>query len=52
MIVAIDNQEVASGQDITEVMNRHEAGDMVTVTFYRGKKKMTARLALGELREA
>ncbi len=51
LIVAIDDQEVTSGQDITEVMNRHEAGDMVTVTFFRGKKKMTARLALGELRQ-
>jgi S1-C subfamily serine protease len=51
LIVAIDNQEVASGQDITEVMNRHEAGDMVTITFFRGKRKMTVKLALGELQD-
>src|SRR5450432_1825348 len=47
LIVAIDDQEVTSGQDINDVMNRHEAGDTVTVTFYRGRKKMTARVTLG-----
>ena len=48
LIVAIDNQEVTNSQDIAEIMNVHQPGDTVTVTFYRGRRKMTARVTLGE----
>ncbi len=48
LIVAIDEDRVTSPQDISEIMNRHQAGDTVTVTFYRGARKMTAKLTLGE----
>jgi S1-C subfamily serine protease len=47
-IVAIDGDQVTSPQDISEIMDRHQAGDSVTVTFYRGSRKMTVRLTLGE----
>jgi S1-C subfamily serine protease len=49
-IVAIDDDRVTNPQDISEIMDRHQAGDVVTVTFYRGTKKMTAKLTLGEAR--
>jgi S1-C subfamily serine protease len=49
-IVAIDDDRVTNPQDITEIMDRHQAGDVVTVTFYRGTKKMTVKLTLGEAR--
>jgi S1-C subfamily serine protease len=49
-IVAIDDDRVTNPQDISEIMDRHQAGDVVTVTFYRGRKKMTAKLTLGEAR--
>jgi S1-C subfamily serine protease len=49
-IVAIDDDRVTNPQDVTEIMDRHQAGDVVTVTFYRGMKKMTAKLTLGEAR--
>jgi S1-C subfamily serine protease len=49
-IVAIDDDRVTNPQDISEIMDRHQAGDAVTVTFYRGTKKMTAKLTLGEAR--
>jgi S1-C subfamily serine protease len=52
LIVAIDDQEVTGAQDISDVMNRHEAGDTVSVTFYRGRRKMTVRVTLGEARES
>jgi S1-C subfamily serine protease len=50
LIVAIDDDRVTNPQDISEIMDRHQAGDVVTVTFYRGTKKMTAKLTLGEAR--
>ena len=48
LMVAIDNDRVTSPQDISEVMDRHQAGDSVTVTFYRGARKMSVKLTLGE----
>ncbi len=51
LIVGIDDQEVTNTQDIADIMNRHQAGDTVTVTFYRGRRKMTARVTLGEARD-
>jgi S1-C subfamily serine protease len=50
LIVAIDDDRVTNPQDISEIMDRHQAGDVVTVTFYRGTKKMTTKLTLGEAR--
>jgi S1-C subfamily serine protease len=47
-IVGIDNERVTSPQDLSEIMDRHQAGDTVTVTFFRGTQKMTAKLTLGE----
>jgi S1-C subfamily serine protease len=49
-IVGIDEDPISNPQDISEIMDRHQAGDVVTVTFYRGAKKMTAKLTLGEAR--
>ncbi|MBT9332104.1 S1C family serine protease [Paracidobacterium acidisoli] len=48
LIVGIDGQNVTSTQDISEIMDRHQAGDTVTVTFFRGQRKMTAQVTLGE----
>ncbi|HEV2326130.1 MAG TPA: trypsin-like peptidase domain-containing protein [Terracidiphilus sp.] len=48
LIVAIDGHQVTDPQDITDIMDQHEVGDTVTVTFYRGRRKMTAKLTLGE----
>ena len=48
LIIAIDDQQVTNGQDISEVMDKHKTGDVVTVTFLRGQKKLTARVTLRE----
>jgi S1-C subfamily serine protease len=52
LIVAIDGQNVEDMQDLSRMMNNHRAGDTVTVTIYRGKKKVDVRVVLGEAREA
>ncbi len=51
LIVGIDGQEVTSTQDINAVMDKHQAGDAVTVTYLRGRRKLTTRLVLGEAQE-
>ncbi|HVC46331.1 MAG TPA: trypsin-like peptidase domain-containing protein [Terracidiphilus sp.] len=48
LIVAIDGHQVTDPQDISAIMDKHQAGDTVTVTFYRGHQKMTVKLVLGE----
>ena len=52
LIVAIDGQRVTNPQDINAVMEKHQAGDTVSVTFYRGRKQMTYKLIAGEARES
>jgi S1-C subfamily serine protease len=47
-IVAIDGHRVADSQDINAILEKHQAGDTVSVTFYRGRRQMTIRLILGE----
>ncbi len=50
MIVAIDGQQVTDPQDISAIMDRHQAGDTVTVTVLRGRKQMNIKVTLGEAR--
>jgi len=47
-IVGLDGQQITSTQDIADVMNRHQVGDTIAVTFYRGRRKLTTQLTLGE----
>jgi S1-C subfamily serine protease len=51
LIVALDGQDVTNTQDISDIMNRHQAGDTVTVTYFHGRQKMTTRVTLGEARD-
>jgi S1-C subfamily serine protease len=50
LIVGLDGQQVTNTQDISDVMDRHQVGDTITVTFYRGQRRMTTRVTLGEAR--
>ncbi len=52
LIVAIDGQQVTGPQDINVIMDKHQAGDTIGVTVYRGRRRMTFRLILGEARAA
>ena len=51
LIVAIDGQTVQDQQDLADIMNKHRAGDTVTVTIYRGQRRMQVRVTLGEARQ-
>ncbi len=51
LIVAIDGHQVTDSEDLSEIMNAHQPGDAITVTFFRGRRKMTARVVLGEASE-
>ena len=48
VIVAMDGQKVASQFDVSHILNRKRPGDTVTVSLYRGGKKMDVAVKLGE----
>jgi len=44
LIVEIDGQPVKDNQDLAHLMNNHRSGDSVTIVYYHGKKRQTARV--------
>ena len=52
LIVAVDGQRVASPFDLNILLNRKRPGDTVTLTVYRGGRKMDIPVKLGERPEA
>jgi S1-C subfamily serine protease len=48
LIVAMDGQEIADPQDLAAAMNSHRAGDTVTLTIFRGQKRMDVKVTLSD----
>ena len=48
LIVAADGQDVATPQDLSAVMNRHRSGDVISITIFRGKRRMDIKVQLGD----
>jgi S1-C subfamily serine protease len=51
LIVAIDGKEVVDTSDIGAIMEKHQPGDVVTLTVYRGRRKLIVKLTLGDARD-
>jgi S1-C subfamily serine protease len=51
LIVAMDGEEITSPQDLSAAMNSHRAGDVVTITVFRGRKKMDIKVTLGDAKD-
>jgi S1-C subfamily serine protease len=52
LIVAIDGREITDPQDVGSVLEKHQAGDTISVTILRGRRQMTLKLILGEAQPA
>jgi S1-C subfamily serine protease len=52
LIVQIDDQDIETAQDIANVLDNHRSGDVVKITVYRGKQKLTLNVTLDEMRGA
>jgi len=48
LIVAIDGESVSDPTDLASVMDKHHAGDTVTVSIFRGKRKIDVKVVLLE----
>jgi S1-C subfamily serine protease len=51
LIVGFDGQEIASPQDLSAAMNARRSGDTVTVTVFRGRKKLDFKVTLGDAKD-
>ncbi|HWB31539.1 MAG TPA: trypsin-like peptidase domain-containing protein [Acidobacteriaceae bacterium] len=51
LIVGFDGQQIASGPDLSAAMNAHRAGDTVTITVYRGQRRMDFKVTLGDAKD-
>ncbi|WP_158944801.1 S1C family serine protease [Granulicella sp. S190] len=51
LIVGMDGQEISNAQDLSAVMNSHKAGDEVTLTVFRGRKRMDVKVKLNDATE-
>ncbi len=51
LIVAIDGHEITDPQDITAIMDKHQAGDTISITVVRGRRRLTVNVTLGEAKE-
>jgi S1-C subfamily serine protease len=52
LIVEFDGREIQTPQDLQAALNVHRAGDVVTVTAFRGQKRMTFKVTLGDAKDA
>jgi S1-C subfamily serine protease len=50
LIVGIDGQQVTDPQDISAIMDKHQAGDVLSITVLRGRRQMTVKVTLEEAR--
>ncbi len=52
LIVEMDGKEIQTPQDLNAALNVHRAGDPATVTVFRGQKRMSFKVTLGDAKEA
>jgi S1-C subfamily serine protease len=52
LIVGFDGQEIATPQDLSAAMTAKHAGDAVTLTIFRGRKRMDVKVTLGDAKDA
>jgi S1-C subfamily serine protease len=52
LIVGLDGREIQTPQDLAAALNVHRAGDTVTITAFRGQRRMTFKVVLGDAKDA
>ena len=51
LIVAFDGQDITNAQDLSAAMTAHRAGDTVTITIFRGRKRLDVKVTLGDAKD-
>jgi S1-C subfamily serine protease len=51
LIVGFNGQEITTPRDLVNAMNSHHAGDVITLTIYRGQKRMDVKVTLSDAKQ-
>ncbi|HEU5342004.1 S1C family serine protease [Edaphobacter sp.] len=51
LIVGFDGQDITNPQDLSAALNAHRAGDVVTLTIFRGQRRMQVKVTLGDAKD-
>ena len=51
LIVGLDGQEITNAQDFSAALNAHRAGDTVTLTIFRGQRRLTLKVTLTDAKQ-
>ncbi|HEV2645458.1 MAG TPA: trypsin-like peptidase domain-containing protein [Acidobacteriaceae bacterium] len=51
LIVGFNGQDVTDGGDLQGQMNAHHAGDTVTLTVFRGRRRLDVKVTLGDAKD-
>jgi S1-C subfamily serine protease len=51
LIVGFNGQEITTPRDLVNAMNAHHAGDVITLTVYRGQKRMDVKVTLSDAKQ-
>ena len=52
LIVGFDGQEIQTPQDLAAALNQHRAGDTVSLTIFRGQRRMNLKVVLSDAKDA
>jgi len=52
LIVGFDGQTITTPQDLAAAMNAKHSGDTVTLTIFRGRKRMDVKVTLGDAKDS
>jgi S1-C subfamily serine protease len=52
LIVGFEGQEITTPQDLAAAMNAKHAGDTVTLTIFRGRRRMDVKVTLGDAKDS
>ncbi len=51
LIVAADGQDITNAQDLSAAINSHRAGDTMTITVFRGRRKLDFKVTLSDAKD-
>ena len=51
LIIGLNGEEIGSPQDLSAAMNQHRAGDTVTLTIFRGRRRLDVKVVLGDAKD-
>jgi S1-C subfamily serine protease len=51
LIVGLDGQEITTPQDLSNALNEHHAGDTITLTVFRGRRRFDVKVTLSDAKQ-